>query len=56
MVLHRAVASDVFELVRTLEFDVVLNGEKWPTRVELYQSYPFREPRRCAWRDSCVNG
>lgn len=44
---HAAVASEVFKLVTTLEFDLVVAEHFLPTRVELFQDTERKRHFRC---------
>ncbi|MBI4664486.1 MAG: hypothetical protein HY735_37310 [Verrucomicrobia bacterium] len=44
---HPAVTSDVFKLVTTLEFDLVVRNQFLPTRIELFQDTTRPRHFRC---------
>ncbi len=44
---HPAVRSDVFKLVATLEFDLVVGDHFLPTRIELFQDTESKRRFRC---------
>lgn len=44
---HPAVASDVFKLVSTVEFDLSIGNQFLPTRVELFQDTERKRFFRC---------
>ncbi len=44
---HSAITSPVFELVKTVEVDLTLADEKWPTRIEIFRDTERRDFFRC---------
>ncbi len=44
---HPAITSPVFELVKTVEVDLSLLDETWPTRIEIFRDTERRDFFRC---------
>lgn len=44
---HRAVTSDIFKLITTIEFDLVVRNHFLPTRIELFQDTSRKRHFRC---------
>jgi len=46
-ILHSAITSPVFELVKTVEVDLALGDEMWPTRFEILRDTERQDRFRC---------
>jgi hypothetical protein len=46
-IIHSAVTSPVFQLVRTLELDIQFGENGWTTRIELFQDTESQDQFRC---------
>jgi hypothetical protein len=44
---HSAITSPVFELVKTVEVDLTLGDEMWPTRIEILRDTERQDLFRC---------
>lgn len=44
---HSAITSPIFELVRTVEVDLTLDDETWPTRFEIFRDTERSDFYRC---------
>ena len=44
---HSAITSPVFELVKTVEVDLTLLDETWPTRIEIFRATDRKDFFRC---------
>jgi hypothetical protein len=44
---HSAITSPVFELIRTVELDLTLDDETWPTRIEIFRDTERSDFFRC---------
>ncbi|MBI4851266.1 MAG: hypothetical protein HY819_05510 [Acidobacteria bacterium] len=45
--LHSAIKSPVFELIKTIEIDIELGEDSWTSRIELFQDTEKRDYFRC---------
>src|SRR5262245_35244947 len=46
-IIHSAVTSPVFELVKTIELDIQFGEDSWTTRVELFRDTEREDVFRC---------